>query len=487
MTTTWGVYNVQGKDASGAHVKAAGAGAVKWFVRWRVTADGEVSEHKRTFKQKGHAQTFHSSLIAARFGGWAADSRGWPVSPAAVVRVVDDEKPLGPTFEEYCIDIWYPSVKASWGDKNRLGHRRNMRLAIEFLRYSEADVKVLGLQGVRPGDSMRIEHIVADHVVRAVAQRRVHNARTAGVNERRIRAAVVAGEQEISLSAELSKPATVRAFYVTLAMILRSARDSGLTSRDPLVGTAKHAPKPAQPRVSQRIVPSVDEVFDLSEAIATLGPLASDGRPAGERFRSLVLAAGTLGPRPGELVAHRPEWFDWDLDTPLARFHKTEGAIYDREEGIRGQQVRRLKHREEDEWREIPLLGAVADAIRLHAERGYGTSDRTWTSVTGCALDWHNLMDVYWRPACAKVFGGTAKSQLVDMTPNLLRKAAITFWLDSDISPFLAADWAGHSEDVSRRYYAGRSAATYQRELERLARTWSDEGFASERDGTFEG
>ena len=37
-----------------------------------------------------------------------------------------------------------------------------------------------------------------------------------------------------------------------------------------------------------------------------------DGRPAGERFRSLILAAGTLGPRPGELAGHQIDWFDWD-------------------------------------------------------------------------------------------------------------------------------------------------------------------------------
>lgn len=92
-------------------------------------------------------------------------------------------------------------------------------------------------------------------------------------------------------------------------------------------------------------------------------------------------------------------------------------------------------------------------------------------------------MDVYWRPACAKVFRGSAKKQLADINPSLLRKAAITFWLDSGISPVLAADWAGHSEDVSRRFYAGRSEATYQRELERLAAAWTGgivSGFTSE-------
>ena len=52
-------------------------------------------------------------------------------------------------------------------------------------------------------------------------------------------------------------------------------------------------------------MPSVDEVFELADAISQLGPLMTNGHHAGDRFRSLILCAGTLGPRPGELVAHQ--------------------------------------------------------------------------------------------------------------------------------------------------------------------------------------
>ena len=94
-------------------------------------------------------------------------------------------------------------------------------------------------------------------------------------------------------------------------------------------GVAKVAPKPKPARMSQRLLPTLDEVFDLAEAIAGLGPRMSDGRFAGERFRSLILCAGTLGPRPGELGAHRPEWIDWDAEPPAIRFHETEAGVYD--------------------------------------------------------------------------------------------------------------------------------------------------------------
>ena len=55
------------------------------------------------------------------------------------------------------------------------------------------------------------------------------------------------------------------------------------------------------------------------------------------------------------------------------------------------------------------------------------------------------------------------------MPPKTLRSAAITFWLDSGISPLLAAEWAGHSEDVSKRYYAGRASIGFEKEAQPLA------------------
>lgn len=467
--TTWGVYNIQGKDRHGNHVAPNDKAAVKWFTRWRV--DGGTPR-KATFKAKGHAATFHKRLLQAQVMGWPADDRGRPVDPmqqsAAPASRSDPDTPRL-SFEDYCHTTWYPTAKVTWEDKNRLGHRRNMELAIAYLRYPPSDPRLNPRGGRQAGESILLADVVPDDVLRAIALRKTSNGRTAAINRRRTDAALSAGAQEVNLVPETSSPATVRAFYVTLAMILRAARASHHIPHDPLVGTSRQAPKPKQSRISHRVVPSVDEVFDLADVIAKLGPTATDGRPAGERFRSLILAAGTLGPRPGELTAHQSDWLDWDGEHLMVRFHRTEAAIYDPREGVKGRQVRSLKHRADDEWREVPALSAVADAIRLHLERGYGSPTRTWTSVSGRSLDWHNLMALYWRPACQKVFGGTAKNQLVNMTPNTLRKAAITFWLDSGISPYLAADWAGHSEDVARRYYAGRAAGSYAREVAILA------------------
>ena len=464
MTTGWGVYNLAGKLPDGTHVAANDRRATRWFIRWRVNG----TERKRTFKAKGHAKTFHSKLLAAQGMDWPADDRGYPIEPNRAAAASAVRPPSSPTFEHYCEHTWYPTARSRWADKNRLGHRRNMRLAIEYLRYAPHDPRLSLAEGRQAGGSIKLSDLVPDDLLRALALRRTSNGRTAAVNTRRVQRALATGQPELELTAETTSPATVRAFYITLAMILRAAQASGHTVKDPLIGTAKHAPKPNQRRISQRIVPSIDEVFDLADAIASLGSLGPDSRPLGERFRALVLTAGTLGPRPGELVAHRSEWIDWHDDQAVVRFHQTEAAVYDTEEGISGRRTRQLKHRDQDEWREVPALAAVSSALRLHLERGYGTDGRTFTSVTGKPLDWHNILESYWRPACERVFAASAKPQLANMTPSLLRKAAITFWLDSGINPLLAADWAGHSEDVSRRYYAGRATSTWQREAELL-------------------
>ncbi|RYC05635.1 hypothetical protein [Nocardioides zhouii] len=460
------MYNLQGKLPDGTHVQGSDRRSVRWFVRWRVNG----AERKRTFRQKGHATSWRDHLDKARLMGWPADDRGWPIDPTAQVAhvadgPVDDTTGGDMSFADYCDDIWYPAAKTDWSHKNRISHRHNYQTAIGLLRYTAGDPRVRPTLGVSVGDSIRLKDIVADDVLAAIAARKRMNGTTAAVNRRRIAKAYEVGSEDVDLLEERASEATVRGFYITLAMILRAAYNSERIPRNPLVGTSKRAPKPKQARMSDRVVPSIDEVFDLADAIAELGPLGSDGRPAGERFRSLVLCGGTLAPRPGELAAHRPEWIEWDSAPVVFWFKKTEAAIYDPREGIRGRQVRPLKHRADEDARSVPALAAVADALKTHFERGYASADRTWTSATGSAgLDWHNLTDTYWKPACEKVFRGSAKPQLASMTPSILRKAAITFWLDSGITPYLASDWAGHSEDVSRRYYAGRASTSFATE-----------------------
>lgn len=471
----WGVYGVVGHLSDGSRTSNSRA-AKKFTVRWRV--DGR--EHERTFPQKGYADDFRDRLTVAKVQGWPADQYGWPVDPAlltadglttlATTPAVSSSKAGGHTFESYVWDVWWPIVGNTFDDKNRLSHRRNAELAVQLLRYG-ARTGDLRVDRVRlEGASIDLADLVSDDLRSAVVRRRTINGRTAAVNEKRLAAAFAAGTDvvDVELLPEHAAASTVRAFAVTLNMIVKAAEASGHVATKPMTGVMDLAPKPTPSKVSARLVPTLDEVFDLADAIAQIGPLMSDGRPDGERFRSLILAGATLGPRPGELVAHRPEWLTV-AGPGLVRFHETEAAVYDKKEGSPGRRTKGLKHRSKDDYRDVPVLAEVFDAIQLHVERGYSSESRTWLSRTGRGhLDWGNMTNTYFRPALQRVFAGTAKASLTTAAPGILRKTAITWWLQSGVTTTVAADWAGHTEEVMQVYYASRSSLNWASEADLL-------------------
>lgn len=473
MNHTWGVYEVRGRLAGGEECPASNRKAVSYFVRWRV--DG--TKRRRSFKTKGHASTFRDLLLKAKLNGWAADERGWPIDPQLPVapqptEPADPEQPLGRTIEQYIDDVWWPTISTTLADKSRLGHRRNADLAVQLLRLQEGDPRIGATSAA--GDSIRLASWTSDDTKAALAARRRINGRVAARNRRLLDAAASDPNiTEVTLAPEECSPATLRAFKITLGMIAKAAIASGQVSGDPMADTARHAPKPRPSKRRERLVPDLQELFDLADAIAAIGPLMPDGRPRGERFRSLILVAGTTGPRPGELVAHRPEWIDWDSEPAVIRFHRTEAAVYGAvlTAAERGRRERQLKHSDEEESRLVPMIGDVASALREHFDRGYASPSRTWLSPTGRGhLDFGNLVEDYWRPALERVFAGTPKAALLEASPKVLRKTAITWWADRGINQAEAADWAGHSEEVARVFYASRASTTFQREALLLER-----------------
>lgn len=477
MNSTWGVYGVCGRLPGGKETTASDRAATSFFVRWRV--DDKL--RRRTFNTRAHAKSFRELLIGAKVAGWEADQRGWPVDPHSATPVVlpapappvDHPVLLARSFESYVNDTWWPTIRLGMNDKDRLRHRRNADVAVQLLRYADTDAR-LSSHGRASGSSLLGHDLNADDIKAALVRRKAINGRTAAVNARRLTQALASSETTVEFVAEpeVAMPATVRDFFITLTMIVKAGVASRVFQGDPLNGASALAPKPRVAKMSQRIVPTIDELFDLSDAIATLGPLARDGSPHGARFRSLILCGGTLGPRPGELVAHRPEWVDWDDKGPSeVRFHQTEAAVYGNEltDQESGRRSNALKHREADDFRPVPMISQVEAALREHFERGYPLRDRTWASPRGTAhLDWGNISDTYLRPALALVFKGTKKEGLMTAPAGILRKTAITFWMENGIPEQQAADWAGHTGDVQRIYYASRSSSDFRREVSLL-------------------
>jgi hypothetical protein len=474
----WGVYGITGRLADGTHTSGSNRAAKKFVARWRV--DGV--EHERRFDQKGHANAFRDRLVVAKVEGWPADRYGWPADPALMStdaastvtaeRRTPAEARQGHTVESYVWEVWWPIVSGTFDDKVRLGHRRNAELAVQLLRYGARSGDFRVDRARVEGASIDLVDLVSDDLRFAVVRRRSINGRTAAVNEKRLKEAFAAGKDvvDVELEPETAAPATVRSFVITLGMIIKAAQASGHVTKNPnpMTGVMDLAPKPKPSKVSARLVPTLDEVFDLADAIAQIGPLMSDGRPNGERFRSLILAGATLGPRPGELVGHQPEWLT-AAGPGLVRFQETEAAVYDAKEGSPGRRSKKLKHRAEGEYRDVPVLPEVFDAIQLHIERGYSSPSRTWRSRTGRGhLDWGNMTDTHFRPALERVFAGTAKEALVNAAPGILRKTAITWWLQSGVTTTVAAEWAGHTEEVMQIYYASRSSLTWAPEASLL-------------------
>lgn len=472
----WGVYNIEMRLPDGS--VTSNARIAKTFItRWRV--DGVLRQ--RTFDQKGHANTFRETLTLAKVGGWPADQYGWPVNPAlltdstpAAAALSDPSSsspaPQGHTVESYIWDVWWPIVVDTFDDKVRNGHRRNVELAVQLLRYGASPGDLRVNRDRQNGASIMLADLVSDDLRSAVIRRRSINGRTAAVNRRRIEKAFAAGDDvvDVDLEPEQAAPATVRHFAITLGMFIKAAEASGHVTSKPMTGVLDLAPTPKPSSISDRLVLTLDEVFDLADAIAQIGPLMPDGRPDGERFRSLILAGGTLGPRPGELVAHQPEWLT--IAGPgQVRFHETEAAVYNTKDGSTGRRTRGLKHRSKDDYRDVPVLSDVFDALQLHVERGYASEERTWLSRTGTAhLDWHNITDTYFRPALERVFAGTAKAALVSAPPGILRKTAITWWLQSGVTTAVAGEWAGHTEEVAKLHYVSRSSLTWANEAQLL-------------------
>jgi integrase len=261
----------------------------------------------------------------------------------------------------------------------------------------------------------------------------------------------------------VSTQRTVQAFTVTLGMVIKKAAAEGLVSNALWPGVA--TTKVRQPVLSEvRQVPSPQEVSQLAEVIAHLGPsIAITGRHRGDRLRAAILLAGTSGPRPGELTGLRTadvflddvqphlvlrQTLRWYTKADLDRLRADTVAVGG------GWVSRPLKHPATGVTRKVPIHPLALPAMRDHLERYAGT-DLFFSGVLGNRpLDWGNVEASYWRPACQAVFT-EGRSFLATAPPKTLRKAALTAMLAEGINPYVVAAIAGHDPATLMASYAG--------------------------------
>ena len=161
---------------------------------------------------------------------------------------------------------------------------------------------------------------------------------------------------------------------------------------------------------------SLDQVLTLADTID-------------QRYRTLVLLAGTGGLRMGELGALRGK----RLDFRRSNVEVAENLLLDNGKPTFGPLKTRLSRRK------VPLPRQTIDALEEHCDRfGVGREDLVFTSVQGQLLRAYQFRRRHFHPAAVA-------SGLAPLRPHDLRHTAISLWIASGANPKVVQTKAGHA------------------------------------------
>jgi len=413
--------------------------------------------------------------------------------------VRDGQLTLGATVDDVIERILHDDW-AGWGPKERSNKLSAYAMVSHALRYREpyADDTTeitawkrarLALDGVEEDTSMHVMLLLTPDMRDAINIRRYTDRRIQQLNEaatvryereydrwRDARAAKERGDwrggrmprRPVWRGREIDgTPVSARTeelFAQCLARVLRVAESNGM-----LVGPNPWTPvaadksrsggyRRARPlQIHERNVAPIGKIIELAETLATTGPTDTrTGRPVGDRYKALVLAA-TCGARPSELLALRPADLRRTHDgRRLLAIGKSATPVSPQvNDGVGWSISDRPKGQDAGTVRFVDLPTYVADAIDQHIAAGYSTPDRLFTAVQGGPVRLGNIRDELWRPAVEKVFGHSKVFELREMEFRWIRKSALTWMLRAGIAIPQVARIAGHSPAVLLEHYAG--------------------------------
>ena len=416
--TAWYVYPLAAVDANGATIegKPKAADVHRWRVAWRVRQPGAPGTlRRRRFTTKGEAEGFHNILVAAATGLWPADDRGWPVRPEEVHMLREAERrAASPTFDDF-VGRWWSSVEGTF-NSNREARAMDVKLMKQWMgeEYPE----------------LPMEEFTDEHANYRLHRRRTTNLRAAGARER----ASLRGKK-VNTEPLTCSPRTEQVFAQTRVMVLRAAAGRGILQAAILDSMRLRGR--GRTVWSSRMTLNQAEVAHLAQLMA--------GHQSGQRYTALIVLAGTAGLRPGELAALKVDDMFLDAPTPFVRVSDS---------GTQKPGEARLKHRQVGGWRDVPLVPHAVDELREHISSGWTSGERLFSSPEGERLDLHNFTAQYWKPVAEPYARRLGKPIPANVGMRFLRKAAITWWLDSGVDVYTAAKWAGHSPTVLLEYYA---------------------------------
>lgn len=254
-------------------------------------------------------------------------------------------------------------------DNTLKGYAYELDFALDFLRYRPGDPR-LAIDGIEVGDPMLLTNpeqgvstrdllAFLDHRERSNRQTRMSNehamARWAKAVTREERRAEREGRKpELpdppTLTAEIAEPRTVQSAGKLLKAMFIAAHDREWIDYQPWTETVDdHLIKPAPTTYTRKSVLRRDQVDRIAHAIgeATRDAVVDGTWTSvdGQRYRTAVLLAGYLAPRPEELTAIRRSWLELDRARPRIALHNAE---------VDGSKVP-LKHRREGEVRYLYL------------------------------------------------------------------------------------------------------------------------------------
>ncbi|MFD8531552.1 tyrosine-type recombinase/integrase [Streptosporangium canum] len=134
---------------------------------------------------------------------------------------------------------------------------------------------------------------------------------------------------------------------------------------------------------------------------------------------------------------------------------------------------RGLKHRHTKETREVPIPQELVTILRDHIDRhGVGTDGRLFRTRTGGLISGSAYAKV-WKEARTYAFTPDQVASPLAARPYDLRHAAVSLWLNAGVHAPEAAERAGHGVDVMLKVYAkcidGQRDVANQRILDALA------------------
>ncbi|MFD8562154.1 tyrosine-type recombinase/integrase [Streptosporangium canum] len=456
MTTSykvkfWGIRANTRAEGTGKKLRIV-AHAVRWTVGTR--------ERSSTFKTKGLAESFLSSLRQAAKNGEAFDLESG--LPSSMVKAKDARTWYA--FAVAYVHAWWPHAAA----KTREGMTDALANVTPVLMRDlpgcpDENVMRRALRefSFLPEDRRPVP---SPEIVRAVRWLEAASLPLSALEEAKHTRAALA----LLLDGKAAATSTYRRKRAVFHHVLEYAVELEELSANPL-HKVKFRKIKCNGGIDRRSVVNPAQARELLTAVTYVG-----------RSRGLMLAAMFAcmyfgGLRPAEAAGlrkkdcHLPatEWGLLTLEKTMPQSNKRftdSGETHD---------DRGLKHRHTKETRGVPISPELVDLLRGHiGQYGVGEDGRLFRTHTGGLISWSAYAKV-WKEARTYAFTPDQVASPLAARPYDLRHAAVSLWLNAGVHAPEAAERAGHGVDVLLKVYAkcidGQRDVANQRILDALA------------------